>query len=114
MEIGNILGLKFCLYPYFLSLIPFKKRKSTWKNSIFRLKICICNLKIYIFNLKICIFSLKIENCSGIFKFGKGVSVFCQKERGKGGGEDGFSLISIGNNRYSIRTKSAKSFEKMI
>lgn len=93
MEIGNILGLKFCLYPYFLSLIPFKKRKSTWKNSIF---------------------SLKTENCSGIFKFGKGVSVFCQKERGKGCGEDGFSLISIGNNRYSIRTKSAKSFEKMI
>ena len=41
--------------------MPVQKWKTSEQNSIFRLKIYICNLKIRICSLKICIFNLKIE-----------------------------------------------------
>ena len=41
--------------------MPVQKWKTSEENSIFRLKIYICNLKIRICSLKICIFNLKIE-----------------------------------------------------
>ena len=51
------------------ALLPMEKLFSLQKNSIFRLKIHICNLKICICSLKIRIFSLKIENNQAISHF---------------------------------------------
>ena len=61
--------------------MPKQKVETSEENSIFSLKIHICNLKIRIFNLKIYICSLKIELFSDLFTFPTGFSDFSWDER---------------------------------
>ena len=63
--------------------MPKQKVKTSEENSIFSLKIHICNLKIHIFNLKIYIFRLKIEFSSDLFTFPTGLSDFIRGENKK-------------------------------
>ena len=63
--------------------MPKQKVETSEENSIFSLKIHICNLKIRICNLKIYICSLKIEFSSDLFTFPTGFSDFIRGENKK-------------------------------